>query len=92
MSKTPRYLNHIPETTLLEARLAGATADIGVILTYIEQGAYATDDIQMLMRKIEDLSVAINELRVGIEISAEARCISDEEFTKMVDESEVDDE
>lgn len=90
MSSTPRYLNHIPRTTLLITKVDGAIADLGVISKYMEAGAYAADDIDMLMTKVEGMSVAVNEMRVGIEISAEARCIGDKEYEDMIDEADPD--
>lgn len=85
-------MNHIPRTTLLRVKTRAIIADLEAISEYFDETCYAAEDLASLMERIDSMQVSVSEMRMGIEVSADARCVSDEEFEEMIDEDIDDDE
>jgi hypothetical protein len=82
------WRNAIPRSTLLMLKLQSAMADLSVVHDFIENNGYADRDVDMLFTQVENLCASLSELRCGVEISADATCISDEDFHKLVEEDD----
>lgn len=76
----------VPKSDLVPLKLKSAMSDLAVAMDYLENGAYAQSDMESLLTRIDELCVFASELRLGIELSAEARGVDDDEFERMIDE------
>jgi hypothetical protein len=83
---TPRYLNVVPKSTLLGLKVESAISDLKVIAIFISEGAVAADDLEAMLDRMENLTASVNEMRVGMEISADARSVTDDEYEQLVDD------
>lgn len=86
MKTTPKYLNVVPHSVLLGLKIESAIADMNIIARFIEEGAVAADDLPKMLEIADNMAASANELRVGMEISADARSVTDDEFERLIDE------